>query len=603
MQLDTLPPELPEGGDPSQCEFYINSVELTSGTSFAPPRAGVSAIVGANNVGKSTILREISQQLSWSPGHAILRPILVDRVGTAKLGSEADLCAWLYSNSTWVVRNSNSYGFMSRSQSILKPSQAIHHWTDAGMSDRLGELSRHLVYSGDVQGRMNNVSPVGVSEDDPGLPFTHPIQRMREEPELFDSVATYLRDLFQQELTLDWVTVPGQWRLRIGRPSGPAPPVDRLDAEYLQQLRDLPGLEQQGDGIKSLLGMLIPLTAATYPVVILDEPEAFLHPPQARAFGKILGTIARDRCLQVILATHDRNIIVGLLESSAEVSVVRLTRDRSRTDAHQLHADGLAEVWGDPVLRYSNVLEALFHRAIILCEGDRDCRFYSAAMEARERELGGGRSAPFKVSDILFAPSGGKDGFSKVVDAISAVGTPVVVATDLDIVQDSSKLSSLVVKMGGEWSDMERDYRMAVNQLASPRTAMTNADKLIVLEGILNANPDANYDSQMERLVKDSLRAESPWRAVKRHGLSAFAREARAAMERVVGQLDKFGIVTVREGELEALAPTVTASKGPKWITEAFRTESYSGDLAQAHAERLMSAVERTIRDSSAGDG
>jgi len=43
----------------------------------------------------------------------------------------------------------------------------------------------------------------------------------------------------------------------------------------------LPQVQEQGDDVKSFVGMLLAITATEYPLLLIDEPETFLHPPQA----------------------------------------------------------------------------------------------------------------------------------------------------------------------------------------------------------------------------------------------------------------------------------------------------------------------------------
>lgn len=141
--------------------------------------------------------------------------------------------------------------------------------------------------------------------------------------------------------------------------------------------------------------------------MIVDEPEAFLHPPQATALGRSLGEIVIENSQQLILATHDRNLLAGLLESEVPLSVVRVDRNQSPL-AKQLTADRLKEVWKQPALRYSNVLDGLFHRLVVLVEADADGRFYSAALDILFLE--GKTTVP--SSDVLFVPCGGISGMA-----------------------------------------------------------------------------------------------------------------------------------------------------------------------------------------------
>ena len=55
--------------------------------------------------------------------------------------------------------------------------------------------------------------------------------------------------------------------------------------ELVDRLAALPLIETQSDGVRAFAGLLLTLIAVRHPVLLLDEPETFLHPPQARAFG------------------------------------------------------------------------------------------------------------------------------------------------------------------------------------------------------------------------------------------------------------------------------------------------------------------------------
>jgi len=90
----------------------------------------------------------------------------------------------------------------------------------------------------------------------------------------------------------------------VGNPDVEAPRIDKVTAEYRSALGRLKPLSEQGDGMCSMLGVLIPVVSATYPIVLVDEPEAFLHPPQARILGQSLAVLAQERNLQLFLATH-----------------------------------------------------------------------------------------------------------------------------------------------------------------------------------------------------------------------------------------------------------------------------------------------------------
>ena len=59
--------------------------------------------------------------------------------------------------------------------------------------------------------------------------------------------------------------------------------ADTREARCL--LEPLENLNDQGDGIRSAVAILSSLITATHSLYLIDEPETFLHPPQARILG------------------------------------------------------------------------------------------------------------------------------------------------------------------------------------------------------------------------------------------------------------------------------------------------------------------------------
>ncbi|MGZ3471666.1 MAG: AAA family ATPase [Isosphaeraceae bacterium] len=47
-------------------------------------------------------------------------------------------------------------------------------------------------------------------------------------------------------------------------------------------------LDEQGDGIRSFVGIVVALLILNRGLFLIDEPEAFLHPPQAYRIGAFI---------------------------------------------------------------------------------------------------------------------------------------------------------------------------------------------------------------------------------------------------------------------------------------------------------------------------
>lgn len=290
----------------------------------------------------------------------------------------------------------------------------------------------------------------------PGMPSGgHPLMRLWRDGALEAELSNLSKQTFGVGVTLDRVN--GDVRLRVGEVSCDVPPLNRPTREYADAVAALPTMEAQGDGVKSFLGLALSVIAGQERLMIVDEPEAFLHPAQARALGRWLGREAVKRRRQVILATHDRDVILGLLDSGCteNTTVIRVTRTVDGMRLHQLAESNIAAVWADPVLRYSNVLQGLFHRRVVVCEGDADCRFYGAVLD----DLAAAEGVRADADDTLFVPSGGKQRAATLVKALEQLGVVTVRIVDFDILRQRVDVKTLLEALGGAWSsDIDTRY-------------------------------------------------------------------------------------------------------------------------------------------------
>ncbi|MGO4806956.1 ATP-dependent endonuclease [Arthrobacter sp. 2MCAF15] len=569
------------GGNGDEFDFAIDRINLIGGQSIQLQRAGVTAIVGANNAGKSTVLREVWEKLSHSPGFPEQPRIAVDSLELHGPGSQADVISWLGQNASFVVQGTSA-GFQRAQTGVQHPSMLIQAWQNP--LSELGALASSLVFYGNAQGRFGIGGAVEMRES-AGDPPQHPVHYLQDSKQLLDEVSAVSRDVFGPPLTLD--ALGRTLRLRVGEVGMDAPRIDDIPVEYRERMADLRPLDAQGDGMRSLMGQLLPIVTASYKVVIIDEPEAFLHPPQAHALGAELGRLAVKTGLQILVATHDRSFLTGLLDSGVDVSVVRLARGDGPSKASRLDSTQLRSLWTDPVLKYTNVLDGLFHRLVVVAEAEGDCAYLSAAIDCDGREEG-----PLPRNEILFVPTGGKDGMAKVSAALSAVDVPVVAAPDLDMLSDQKKLQLLVKAVGGDWTEeMAKLWKSATADLNTPREPAKVGHVLDAIVSALEGKREAKFTPDDKELVLAQLRTQgSPWTAVKEHGMSAFKGSARKAARALLTLLNETGVVLVEEGELERLAPEIGVRKGPGWLQAALSEGEQCNQMTQAHVNRILLA-------------
>ena len=576
--------EVLRGGNAEDLRLRVLEIRI-GGSIIRPPAAGVTAIVGGNNVGKSTALRDLVALIHREPGNEPVGWHLVHEVVLEKEGDAADLLAWLDRHAEFVARPSQTAGFVRLGhQQPMHPNIASMYWTQ-GAETRLGQLGTFLVHYADALSRAGMVQGVGQRQDISDPP-SHPLHCLQDDPELAKSFSDVSQRIFRRPLTLDRLSA--NTSLRVGVPSVTAPPVDAVSAEYRESLVRLPLLDQQGDGMKSLLGLLLPVITAQFPIVVIDEPEAFLHPPQAFELGRTLATIAQRQRIQIFLATHDRNLLTGLLDVDGPVTVVRLDREEDRTTAAQLAHEDVRQIWSDPVMRYSNVLDGLFHRLVVVAEADPDCRFYAAALDARDEES----SDVLPPSEVHFVPAGGKDGMPKIIRALRALHVRVVASPDLDVLDDAGKVQKLVEAFGGDWSALQADYDASTAGFRNEQTQATCGDVLAVLNEQLSARAGDPWTEDVRDALRPHLRASrSKWHELKRFGVAAFAGQAAARAMSLLDGMDRMGICCVRVGELEQMAPTLAVRKGPAWLPAALDAGAHKASPAQDHLVRVLRAA------------
>ncbi|MEJ1088786.1 AAA family ATPase, partial [Microbacterium sp. Mu-80] len=368
--------------------------------------------------------------------------------------------------------------------------------------------------------------------------------------DLEGELSRLVESLFSTPVFLDRQNFPP--RIRAGEVGVAAPPANAITAEYSKASAMVPALDDQGDGIRSFTGLALVVLALSPEVLLLDEPESFLHPGQARAVGRWLAEVAHERNIQVLASTHDKDFLIGLLSAGRNESlqVLRIDRHSGGSSLRATTSDQLNGYWNDPVLRFSNILQGLFHERVIVCEGDVDCRFYAAVGE--ELAIQGNRR---QITDnTLFVPSSGKNGMPKLLGVLADLGVDASVIADFDVLNSVDTLKAIVCGLGSEW----------------------------------DAELDAAYAAAVKHI---SVRAAEFWKDAKNAGLNSVPRgEATRAFSDLVEQLRARRLHVVPVGELEDFHRPV--GKGPEWLPAALTAGAHKGDDVRKLLAQVIPGLE-----------
>lgn len=182
------------------------------------------------------------------------------------------------------------------------------------------------------------------------------------------------------------------------------------------------------DGVNAFTGIIIQLVAGNEKLILIDEPEAFLHPKLSYLLGKEIGRLSRKYKKQFFISTHSSNFLMGCIQSGIPVNIIRLTYNAEVPTARVLDSGKLIRILRNPLLRSSNTLSGLFFDFVVVTESDTDRAFYQ---EINERLLS--EKDPRGISNCLFINAQNKQTVNDIIRPLRELGIPAAGIVDVDI--------------------------------------------------------------------------------------------------------------------------------------------------------------------------
>lgn len=247
----------------------------------------------------------------------------------------------------------------------------------------------------------------------------------------------------------------------------------------------------------------------------------------------------------------------------------------------------IAELWKDPILRYSNALDGLFHAAVVIAEGERDAHFYNAAIDYVQSV-----ATPERPADnLMFLGTSGKTNIARIATRLHKLGVRTVSCPDLDILDNETVLRPLVAAHRGNWDELADDYKRATAEFRNVPNAPAKADVRKAIIELIDETSDQTLTESLATAITKAVKIPSTrWSALK-DGFVAALKNDRAAATRLLDKLDELGIVTVKVGVLENFVTTATAPKGPEFLPVSFAEKAHTQQPAVDHANRLLKAA------------
>lgn len=544
--------------------IWINKLSFEGGTEIELAEDSILVIIGPNNSGKSVTLRSI---FSLARDKRLAGKCALMSLTNHKQTTVEELRELLKPAFSLETNQYNIEGHTFRDHHLEG------YWTNDTIPGFIANLAVTELSTG---GRLAN-GPGQAYERRDKFSFRHPIQMMHADEDVELKVSEILRRAFKKDLVL-YRGMSSQIPVYLGNRPDFEDGEHPTKPSYLDKVEALDRLEGQGDGIVSFVNIVMHIVTGSRPIALVDEPEAFLHPPQAKIIGETIASNPAVR--QVMLATHSTDILQGLLSGDvSRISVVRLARHRKVPPAAHLRNEQVVRLWTDPILRFSKALDGLFHDGVVIAEADNDCRFYEAMMSV---------SVPASERpDIHYTYSGGKDRLPTIIDAFMELKIPVATVADFDVLNDEGVLSRIVAAHKGDWSAIKPDWQTVKSAVEGAENTFLGVKKFS--EAIRSELEKIKAEQVVPRAsisaIKKLARNATPWDNAKEKGLGAIGRgDATNACKRLLEALKAIGIFVVPVGAMEGFDVTV-GNKGSRWVPIVLGKDiERDSDLAGARA-------------------
>lgn len=540
---------------------YINKIHLQDGGHIELDSNSILAVVGANNAGKTYFLKLLRSNL---------HSVTVEEVPPENNLFHALEIAW---------RGTGD----DVSATALKRASQTFREGDLGYSvnNRIKYPGRSLLREEDFEGLAEKSSSLGPFTD-LYLEFDDAIERISEtelkrqvrpheqqekvslaqltydSEEASNSIRSYFQRIFHEKISyydrhgdIGFLLAPEQeYASLAGR---------ALNQATKKHMDESPKLWLQGLGMRSVLGLLLKIFATQREILMVDEPEAFLHPPQAAALGGVLANIASSLDKQIILATHDRNLLNGLLKSNdTSVSIQRISRFGTESRLRSIDPQTLSNVRDKSLVRYSTLLDSVFVRMTVLVENEKDAYFYSEVLEnliSEEPE----RYSHLSVDDVLFISTSGKGGLERTGELVTSLRSTVVIACDLDLLADRKQFLSVV---------------KAVSEREPTQDLIDMYDSIIQhIEGEVKMTKE-----QLNKNIKKS------------GGLKSQDSTLRSILDSFIPRVDEHKVLLHPLGELEDFAPELVHHRGKaEWAQTALQHNVHASTDAKTFGHRILS--------------
>lgn len=514
-------------------------LKFTENADLNLPTSGITVFVGPNNAGKSLVLKELELAYQTHPfptGLKILEDYDVtwpsnDELEKSLKGFERFAQPNMPVDHIAVGRIAPGGGL---EQGTLNKPNIFERARDR--SDKNWWATQFLrwgVLRLDGRSRFNLTNDQGTG--DLLAPPQNVLAHLFQNDTARAKVRSWVLDAFQKYFVVD-PTSGGTLRIRLSD-SAPLADEQSLNLQAREYHRGATYIKDASDGVQAFTGIATAALSGEYHTILIDEPEAFLHPPLAKKLGKQLATFATERKGALMASTHSADFLMGCVQASKEVRVVRLEYSQNKSRGRMVDPTQLETLFKRPLLRSTNVISGLFYDGVVVTESDNDRAFYAEIFHRLTHNLA-------EAPSVLFINAQNKQTIRDVVGPLRQFGVPAVAIPDIDVLKDG----------GGVWTGW-----LNVAHIPSARHGGLATDR-VSIKALLDATGQD----------------------MKVGGVALLNGPDKDAANTLFDALQEYGIFVVRTGELERWLPAVGAQgRKTDWVVDML--ERLGSDPADAN--------------------
>ena len=523
-------------------ERLLETVTLKSGPQglaspliFAP--ASVNLFVGPNHSGKSLFLREVRaafqnpeqavhrkvlQDITFVPFDDKRRSVLADEIRQAsQLSRDRPDANVVLMKGYW----SQEFG-RDHFKQLLDGASKMR---DVGDHEHFRKffLAGSFLTLGGAE-RLNMLQPTKREPPHPSY-YVNLLSRLFYSDEKRQTVQTIIKEAFGYYFVVDPLGENFEAKISAVAPSSS---IERsLSSEAVEFFGTTISINEMSDGVRAFCGSIAAVVVEDAKVILIDEPEAFLHPALCVKLAKELCKRAQKNGQQLFIATHSASFLMGCVQAGVDLNIVRLTYRDGAATSRVLPQKQIVPLMRQPLLRSIGALTGIFYESVIVTEADSDRAFYD---EINHRCLNAGDERA--IPDVLFLNAQNWQTTARIIAPLRDLGVAAAAIVDIDLLLEGK-------------SDAFQTLMESAGMPPSSRTAL------------------GQLRGDLHRLVKPL--AEK----LKSEGASCLSGTNRRDLQNFIDQLATVGVFVVPVGELESWLPTLTrepSSGKNEWLVRTF---------------------------------